>query len=155
MTRRTPLSLPLDPKYISHLLLYSLVQNDTLQRTLAHRAEPLSSVVTHTAYIRRTIDTLSTVTTTLISTDSVVLASLVSNLRRHLNTLGNHIGPLRCEIYEGCDVWLPRLVSQRVHIVIIVAIIIEILVAKTTERVAELVDNNRLERWVMSRCEGI
>ena len=131
------------------------MQDHLLDATLAYRAELLGSVVAHTADIRRTVDTLRAVATTLIDTNSVVGSALRGYGCGYLYALGNHVSPLRIEINKCGDVMLPGLVVQRVHLVVIVAILVEILVAKTCKGVPELVDNNGTERGVVRRSERI
>ena len=84
--------------------LLCLVQDNTLDGTLTYRAETLGRIITHAADIRRTIDPLRAVTTTLIYADGVGLRTLGSDSRGHLYTLLNHISPLRLEVDKRSDV---------------------------------------------------
>ena len=79
------------------------MENNTLDSALADRAETLCGVVAHTAYIRRTIDTLREVTTTFVKTYGVVGSALWGDLCRDLSTLRKHVCPLRLEVYQCGD----------------------------------------------------
>jgi hypothetical protein len=137
------------------VVLLRLMKDNALDSTLTDRAETLRSVVTHTAYVRRTEDTLRQVTTTLVSTYDVVGGALWGYSSRNLNALLNHICPLRVEVNHSGDVWLPRLVLEGVHIVVIVGVVVEVLIAKTCKRVAKLVNYNRAEILVVSSSKGV
>ena len=84
----------------------------SFEGSLADRAEALGSVVAHAADIHRAIDTLGTIAATLVYTHGVVLGAFLGNLSRNLYPLVDHVGPLRVEINEGGDIWLPWLVLE-------------------------------------------
>ena len=113
--------------------LSSLVQDNLLDCALADRAEALSGVIAHTADIRRTVDALREVAATFVKTYGVVGCALWSHGSWYLDAVREHICPLRVEVYQGGDIWLPWLMVERVHIVIIVVVIVEVLVTKACE----------------------
>ena len=85
--------------FMNKMILLRLMQDNSFDSALADWAEALGGIVTHTAYIHRTIDTLREVATTLVETYGVVLGTLWSDLCWGLDTVRNHICPLRFKVY--------------------------------------------------------
>lgn len=137
------------------LLLHGLMEYHALDGTLAYGAETLGRIISHATYVCRTVDTLSAVTATLVDAYRVVLRAIGSYGCRYLDAGLHHVGPLRIEVDKRCDVRLPRLVAERVHLVVVVATEVEVLVAQATKRVAKLVNNNGAEGGVVCGCESV
>lgn len=64
-----------------------------------------------------------------------------------------HVLPFRREVGHRRDVGFPGLGVRVIHLDVLV--VVEVFVGQTSEAVAELVDDDRLELSVMSRREGI